>query len=123
MLHQNIKSLTDTVVALEDSLATGYSKAFHVVSTGTFASMRIKQISVAVGTTAVGNVVIQVYNKRSGIEASLLSSAITHNTEQSASVHTTMLTPTLLVAGDLLYIRVISFTGSAKGLAVTIDFI
>ena len=122
MLHQSLKSCVDTVVPLDESLVTGYSKAFHVVSYGTFASMRVKQVTVGIGTTAVGNVVIQMYNKRGGLEASLLTSAITHDTSQPAASYSAMLFNTPLVVGDLLYFRVMSFTGNAKGLTITVDF-
>ena len=122
MLHQSLKSYVDTVIPTEDNIVTGYSRAFHVVSNGTFGSLKIKRITVGVATPAAGSVVIQVYNKRSGIEASLLSSAITHDTAVAAASFNNMLPNTILVAGDLLLIRVMSVTGNAKGLSVTIDF-
>lgn len=121
MLHNNTKSISDTVIPLGEVPVIGYSKGFFVVTNDTLNGLKPHKITVGIGATSVGSVTLQLYNKRSGIEASLLTASIVHDTAQPAGSYTSVQN-VAVVAGDLIYARILNFTGSATGLTITVDF-
>ena len=120
-MHTTRKSVTDVIAQENADIVLGYSPSFTVVSENGLRGLKPVSACLAVKTTAVGEVVLQIYYKRLGIETSLLTVPITLDTSnQYVTVNT--FTNTLLATGDLLFARVMSLSGSAKGLTLTVDF-
>lgn len=119
MTHTNVRSVVCVLSPSSVAPVVGVSDNFMVVGKG-FAGAKPKKLHIGVLTPAAGTLSVQVYYKRAGVVNALFGAPIGMDTTAefiSASTATSM----PLIEGDILTFELVSFTGTARGISITLD--
>ena len=123
MYHNNTRSIVDTIVPGNVAITTGDSPCFAVVSTDNLAGRRPYRATLAVRNKAVGSVEIQFYYMRNGVFSTLLTAPVIMDTNVNyAEFNQAYFMNIALQVGDLVFSQVVSCSGTAKGLTLSVDF-
>ena len=118
-MHNDGFHIVDSVIAADTTVVNCSSSSFFVVPEGVI-NRKLRKVFAASFTKALGSVEVQVRLLRNGAESSLLSAPFTYNTASFYGSTSNVLDVALAV-GDIIFIKVLNVSGTAKGLSVTMD--
>lgn len=119
MTHTNVRSVVCVLSPSSVVPVIGVSDNFIVVGKG-FAGAKPKKLLIGLSAPAAGTLSVQAYYKRAGVTSAIFGAPIGMDTTADF-ISSSAVNNVTLIEGDILTFELVTFTGLARGVSVTLD--